>query len=203
MKLDDKIIREALKIRLNQYKDCYVFEEFTVPSGKARADLVAVNGHFTGYEIKSDFDSFQRLASQVVEYDKVFEKNYIVVGEKYSKTIKNHIPDYWGIIKVTGEKPDSISIKFLRKAKLNPRFSFYEFAYLLPSNDLKYIAKEMPILSKTYKKTEIQTMMKQEIILLINEKANNSQKLNIKKIIRMVYKNHLIKNLYKKGALLV
>lgn len=44
-KLDDNEIREALISRLSTYKDCKVYEELTVPSGKARADVIAVNGH--------------------------------------------------------------------------------------------------------------------------------------------------------------
>lgn len=51
---------------------CTVSEEVTVPSGKVRADVVAVNGHVVAYEIKSDFDSIKRLTTQIPEYDKNF-----------------------------------------------------------------------------------------------------------------------------------
>ena len=87
VRLDDKDIRRVIIERLQSYKNCQVYEEVTVPSGKARADLVAINGHVTAYEIKSDFDSLKRLSSQITEYDLNFERNYVVVGEKYVESI--------------------------------------------------------------------------------------------------------------------
>ncbi|QQP12954.1 sce7726 family protein [Lysinibacillus agricola] len=85
MKVDEKEMRNALINRLNDYKECYIYEEFTVPSGKARADVVAVNGHVIAYEIKSDYDSLKRLKTQILEYDLNFEMNYIVTGKNCCK----------------------------------------------------------------------------------------------------------------------
>lgn len=201
MKLDDKKIRNEIKNRLSEYKDCYIFDEFTVPSGKARADLVAINGHITGYEIKSDVDSLHRLSSQIKEYDKVFEKNYIVVGEKYSKVVARFVPDYWGIIVVQGERIDSIQIKFLRRARLNPNLDFFSYICMLPGNELKYIVKENPKFQVKFSKTEIQKMLKQDVVSILTNETTQKQKMEIKKAIRYFFKGKNLKMIYKKGEL--
>ena len=104
MALDDKQIRQALLGELSKDAELEIYQEFVLPSSKARADIVTVGEIFTGYEIKSDKDSLQRLSTQIPEYDIYLEKNYIVVGEKYSSKIKEYIPKYWGIIVVSESK---------------------------------------------------------------------------------------------------
>ncbi len=184
MQLDDKDIRQLLLERLNSYKNCYIYEEVTVPSGKARADLVAINGHITAYEIKSDFDSLTRLNSQIEEYDLNFEKNFIVVGEKFSSKIQKIVPNHWGIVVVSGKNYEKINIHFLRQAKLNPNISFSNFLGLLTSNQLKYIAKESSILTDKFSKTEIQKMFKQDIINYLDLWSTKTKKISLKKIVR-------------------
>ncbi|EIW2077529.1 sce7726 family protein, partial [Enterococcus faecalis] len=142
VRLDDKDIRRVIIERLQSYKNCQVYEEVTVPSGKARADLVAINGHVTAYEIKSDFDSLKRLSSQITEYDLNFERNYVVVGEKYVESVAYIVPKYWGIILVSGEELNALKIRFIRKARLNPNISFSNFMSLLSSNQIKFLAKQ-------------------------------------------------------------
>lgn len=49
--------------------------------GRSLADVVVINGQATVYEIKSEFDSFQRLSSQLQDYYKMFGYVYIVTSE--------------------------------------------------------------------------------------------------------------------------
>ena len=93
MALDDKQIRKALLGELSKDAELEIYQEFLLPSSKARADIVTVGEIFTGYEIKSDKDSLQRLSTQIPDYDVYLEKTYIVVGEKYSSKIKDYIPE--------------------------------------------------------------------------------------------------------------
>lgn len=202
MKLDDQQIRETLKNRLSTYKDCHTYDEFTLPSGKSRADLVAVNGHFTAYEIKSDFDSLKRLVSQIKEYDKVFEKNYIVVGRKFINQIESQLPKHWGIILASSTKQGNINLSFTRTAKLNPNFSFYSFLFLLSSNQIKYLAKELPSCRKRYKRADIQAMMKQDIIAMLDSNSSKKQQNLIKNLTRQTFKGNDIQSMYKNGILL-
>ena len=69
--------------------------------GKSRADVVMVTqGALYGIEIKSDADTYARLARQVKDYNKYYDYNYVVVGTSHSAHVKEHVPDFWGIITV-------------------------------------------------------------------------------------------------------
>lgn len=189
-KLDDKEIRRALISRLSTYKNCKIFEELTVPSGKARADVVAVNGHVIAYEIKSDYDSIKRLDSQIPEYDKNFEMNYIVVGSKHENSISNYVPHYWGIIVVKRTQKNSIRLSFVRKAKLNPNHSFKDFLSLLSSNDIKKIASMEEFLGSKIPKSQIRKLFKQDVIKKLDEGLPNKGKTLLKKQVR-IHLSHL------------
>jgi len=163
-KLDDSLIRAALIERLNTYKKCIVTEELTVPSGKARADVVAINGHVCAYEIKSDFDSLERLPNQLKWYDYCFEMNTIVTGKKFYDKVAELVPDYWGIILVKIDKNEQVKLNFMRKARLNPKLAFSDFISFLPSNEIKKIAKEDMILNSiSLTKNEVNAMFKQDL----------------------------------------
>lgn len=188
-KLDDKEIRSILISRLSTYKDCKVFEELTVPSGKARADVVAVNGHVIAYEIKSDFDSIIRLETQIPEYDKNFEMNYIVVGSKYEDSISNFVPDYWGIIVAKKTRLNKKSLSFIRKAKLNPNHSLKDFLSLLSSNDIKRIASKNEFLGGNVPKSQIRKLFKQDVIKKLDDTLPNKGKSILKKQVRNYLKH--------------
>lgn len=188
-KLDDKEIRLTLISRLSTYKVCKVFQEVTVPSGKARADIVAVNGHVVAYEIKSDFDSIKRLENQIQEFDKSFEMNYVVVGVKYSKSISNIVPDYWGIIIAEKTKQNTTKLKFLRRAKINPNLSFKNFISFLTAEEVKKIASMEEYLGKKLSKSKIRSLFKQEIIKLLDENLPKYLKLRLKNQVRFLLKN--------------
>ena len=100
MILRDKDIREPLFDFLDeQYGKIRILEE--VCMGTSRADVVMVTEYgLIGMEIKSDADSYARLAGQVKDYDKYFDKNIVVVGTSHALHIREHVPSYWGVITV-------------------------------------------------------------------------------------------------------
>lgn len=100
MKLYDKDIREPLFDFLDEtYGKNRIIEEKIM--GKSRADVVMVTDFaLYGFEIKSDADTYARLSSQVKDYDKYFDYNYVVVGSSHALHIEEHVPIYWGIITV-------------------------------------------------------------------------------------------------------
>lgn len=207
MALDDKQIRQALLGKLSKDKELEIYQEFVLPSSKARADIVTVGEIFTGYEIKSDKDSLQRLSTQIPEYDIYLEKNYIVVGEKYSSKIKEYIPKYWGIIVVSESKKrgaanNQLKIKTIRKAKKNPLWDFNEFLFFLPANDIKMIVKETSRFQKRYKRTEIQSMIKQNLVRMVVDECSLEEKRVIRKLICLLFRKYKIKDCYKNNSLL-
>jgi hypothetical protein len=54
-------------------------------SGASRADLAILNGTSTVYEIKSQYDSFDRLDRQLLDYKKIFDR--ICVVTTYSRAV--------------------------------------------------------------------------------------------------------------------
>ncbi len=118
--LKDKDIREPLFDFLEEkYGKIRIIEEKTM--GRSRADIVMVTtGSIYGIEIKSDADTYARLARQVKDYDKFYDFNIAVVGSSHGMHVKEHIPDYWGIITV--EEIEGIPDFYMyREAKPNPK----------------------------------------------------------------------------------
>lgn len=132
----DPEIREALFY----YLDCNfgkhrTFEE--VPINNSRADIFAVTEHgLVGFEIKSDADSYTRLKSQVKNYDRFYDFNYIVIGVKHLKGVEKHVPAYWGIICVSEN-----GVEVVRRHSANPKAALKKQLEFLWKTELKNILK--------------------------------------------------------------
>lgn len=116
----DKDIREPLFDFLEErYGKIRILEEKTM--GKSRADVVMVMpAKLVGIEIKSDADSYARLACQVKDYDLYFDANLVVVGSSHAGHVAEHVPDEWGIISVE-EDEKGIDFYVVREMQKNPR----------------------------------------------------------------------------------
>ena len=117
--LYDKDIREPLAFYLEEYygKNRILEEQVT---GQSRADLVmVVPDALYGIEIKSDADSYARLERQVRDYDRYYDYNMVVVGTTHATHIKEHVPEWWGIITVE-QVEETVDFYMLRKPQENP-----------------------------------------------------------------------------------
>ena len=151
----DYQIREILCDYLDDnYQKIRIMDEIVI--GKARADLVAVTDIVTGYEIKSDADSYTRLPGQIKEYQKYFQKNYLVVGQRYRHSAATKVPDYWGIICVCeNELEGHTDVEVIREAKENPKFAMKWQLRLLWRNELVNIAVSNALPKYSGKKKKI------------------------------------------------
>lgn len=117
--LYDKDIREPLFDYLEEYYGkIRILEEKR--TGRSRADIVMVLPEMLcGIEIKSDADSYTRLATQVKDYDQYFDINIIAVGSSHAQHVEEHVPDHWGIITIDeiNGRPD---FYYLRLPSRNP-----------------------------------------------------------------------------------
>lgn len=121
--LHDKDIREPLFDFLEEnYGKIRIIEEKTM--GKSRADIVMVTPDFLyGIEIKSDADTYARLAGQVKDYDCHYDYNIIVAGTSHAMHIHEYVPKYWGIITV--ELVDGeMDFYIFRKPCVNPKMKW-------------------------------------------------------------------------------
>lgn len=110
-------------ILLNQYRCEYVYKNIITTklyldehhdpqeslltgelrSGNSRADVVILNGTSTVYEIKSAYDSFERLDSQIEDYRKVFDRIVVVTTEEKSELAIDRVDDPIGVMKLNAE----------------------------------------------------------------------------------------------------
>ena len=140
--LKDKDIREPLFDFLEeQYGKTRIIEEKTM--GKSRADVVMVlEEELVGIEIKSDADTYARLSRQVKDYDRFFDRNYVVAGSKHAHHVGEHVPEWWGIITV--EEVDGVcDFYVLRKAEKNPKQKMIHKIKLLASGISAYPRSEL------------------------------------------------------------
>lgn len=107
-----------------------IVDEVKVCDDEARADVVVVNGSLTGYEIKSDRDTLERLDRQQKAYCKVFDQVWVVSGMRHMKRITERVPLWWGLIGAS-EVGDSVALQTHRAAGLNPALDAYELAGML------------------------------------------------------------------------
>lgn len=136
--LKDKDIREALFDFLEcEYGKIRIFEEKTM--GRSRADVVMVTPKdIYGIEIKSDADTYARLDRQVKDYNKFYDFNYVVVGSSHGAHIKEHVPDWWGIITVE-RMEDELDFYVLRKPDVNPKLDWKKKMGILWRPELVHI----------------------------------------------------------------
>lgn len=159
--IHDRDIREPLFDFLEEtYGKCRIFEEKVI--GSARADvMMVVPGEIWGIEIKSDADSYTRLFDQVREYDMFFDRNIVAVGSSHAIHVREHVPDYWGIISIEEtddemkEKSgaDGLDFYILRKAEKNPNMDMSHKMSLLWRPELAEIQERhgMPALKNLSK----------------------------------------------------
>ena len=118
--LKDQDIREPLFDFFDEkFGKVRIIEEKQI--AKSRADVMLVlEEKLIGVEIKSDADTYARLARHVKDYNKFFDYNYVVVGSSHSKHFEEHVPEYWGIIEAIS-KEESVEFNVLREPEINKR----------------------------------------------------------------------------------
>lgn len=88
-------------------------QEFRV--GSSLADLVVLNGTSTVYEIKSERDTLRRLATQIENYSKVFERTYVVTSAAKLHSLEHDLPEHVGIITLSRD----YTLQTVREATTN------------------------------------------------------------------------------------
>jgi len=111
-----------------------IIEEVNI--GGSRADFLAVtDGVLTGYEIKSDADSYTRLDTQTRDYSAFCDYCYVVIGKSHQTGIYGHVPDFWGIIVIVQES-DGVKLEQVRQAELSPNVAIRNKLWILWKREL-------------------------------------------------------------------
>lgn len=203
--LHDKDIREPLFDFLDEtYGKIRIIEEKTM--GKSRADVVMVTEDaLYGIEIKSDADTYTRLAGQVKDYDKYYDFNYVVVGTSHAFHIREHVPNHWGVITV--EEVENVpDFYILRKPEPNPKVTWKKKLEILWRPELAQIQEwnQMPKYkekSKLFVKDKIlerleagkieEAALKKQVSELLFERDYN----NVEEILQEYRKGEIAKKL--------
>lgn len=77
-------------------KTATMLTEFRV--GKSKADCVILNGKSTCYEIKTEFDSLNRLDTQLQDYVRLFDEVYVVCSDSHFEPVLNIAPPNVGVL---------------------------------------------------------------------------------------------------------
>ena len=135
----DRDIREPLFAFLEEkYGKVRFIEEKNM--GRSRADIVMVTeGALIGLEIKSDADTYARLARQVRDYDRYFDRNICVAGVSHMGHIEEHLPHHWGIIAAEALPDGRLDFYQARKAQENPKRSLQRKLSLLWRRELNHM----------------------------------------------------------------
>jgi len=91
----NELIRNWLKSH-HSLKKSYLTDEFRV--GTCRVDLAVFSATSVAFEIKTEFDSALRLASQSSEYVKLFDLVYVVTTEDMLRKLNGSIAENVGIL---------------------------------------------------------------------------------------------------------
>lgn len=90
-----------------------ILTEFRV--GQNKADVVLINGTSTVYEIKSEYDSFDRLENQIKTYTNTFDHINVITSHSQVEKLFSLLPEKVGILVLT----DRNTISTKRKSKSN------------------------------------------------------------------------------------
>ncbi|MBZ1527940.1 sce7726 family protein [Leuconostoc mesenteroides] len=191
MILNDKNIRSALVKKYSSNIDTEIWPEYMMQFdnkfGLVRADLVVINGHLTGFEIKSDLDSVHRLPKQILGYDRLFDYNYLVVGQKLYDKAVDLLPQHWGIIVATHYKNGNVKLYTERSAKINPNDTFKYYFNRISAPDFK--KDVLPLLTSKEELKVLKTWPKSAVI----EKYYNSIEFTKRNLIKKIVRNSIKK----------
>jgi len=140
--LYDKDIREPLfEFLEDRYGKVRILEEKR--TGSARADVVMITPEFLyGIEIKSDADTYARLEKQVRNYNWYYDRNIVVVGSSHAAHVKEHVPDWWGIITVEADENGDADFYVLRETDINPRMKDKRKITILWRTELNHLLEK-------------------------------------------------------------
>lgn len=130
---------EAIKINFVSKKikssDSVTF--FELPINKSRIDIVSVNGKSVAYEVKTKYDTLERLNKQITDYLTCFEYVYVIVSFEKLKEALVVVPDCVGIY-TYDDKKNKLAFSLYRAASFS---NFINKDHLLKNFNKKYLLK--------------------------------------------------------------
>ena len=124
------VLLQQLQVKHRGDVDTRIVQEMGVWAGTVRIDVAVINGELSGFELKSDRDTLERLPTQAALYSRVFDRVTLVMGERHLNKAQALIPDWWGI-QAAVEANGTVLMSDTRSALRNPSPDPYLVAELL------------------------------------------------------------------------
>ena len=135
----NELINKIL-LRHFTHKDTILFSEFHV--GRSIADLVMFEDISIAYEIKTDYDSDKRLIHQLTDYNKLFDKCYLVTSSDGYKKYAKELPYNIGIITFE-HKGDSFVHHIVKEAEMNDVIDIHTLMRSIRMVEYENIVKDL------------------------------------------------------------
>lgn len=130
----DRDVRLAVRSHLEALHEgdfsTRIVEEMGLWSGTVRVDMAVINGELSGFELKSDKDTLDRLPVQAELYSRVFDQVTLVVGTRHLAKVGQHIPGWWGVMSAL-QQGDAVVLEPVRCSIRNPSPDAFLVAKLL------------------------------------------------------------------------
>jgi hypothetical protein len=146
----DRDIRSNLRRELERAHRIYASEtllidELGLCQGHARVDVAVVNGSLSGYEIKSEKDTLQRLPHQVEIYSRALDFVTVVASDAHVEKTMTLVPDWWGLIGAFYADDGDIAFRIVREAEPNPALDAFSVAQLLWRSEALLALKDLGV----------------------------------------------------------
>lgn len=152
---------------------------FEMSIGDSRIDICRINGKLCAYEIKTEYDNYDRLETQMKDYFSAFERVYIIVPIQNADAVQEHIPLECGIITYRFDENDNMIFAYKRSAQDNK----CDISFCLNSLSGSDLARIIKLLKMKPCKTKNENL---DLLLTVSREKN----------IWSLYK-HFLKDKYK------
>lgn len=126
-------LRRELQSHYSQY-DTLLIDELGLCQGNARVDMALVNGALSGYEIKSEVDTLQRLPHQIEVYSKILDHVTVVASGSHVEKTEKLVPYWWGLTEAV-DREGQVVFRAIRHSQHNPSIDAFSLAQLLWRNE--------------------------------------------------------------------
>jgi len=133
--------------------DTRVVEEMGVWAGSARIDIAVINGELTGFELKSERDTLDRLPAQAEIYNLVFDRVCLVATSRHLQKALNIVPAWWGTYVVSEDVSGRTIMARRRAGRRNPSRDPLILAQLLWRDEVLALLDEHGLASGYRSKT--------------------------------------------------
>ena len=135
----ERVIKYYFIKHLKEMNNIVAFE---MSIGDSRVDICRINGSLYAYEIKTEYDTFDRLETQMQDYLRTFQKVYIILPHTRVESVRPILPDSCGIISYRINKSRDVVFSYAQRAQKN-HCDIASCINSLSSSDMSYLLKSL------------------------------------------------------------